>query len=420
MNQTPRRVRIVGGGPAGLMAAIAAARTGASVTVYERQSGFGRKLLASGGGHCNLTNTLDVELFMQRFGRHGRFMADALREFSRDRLLQCMCEWGVAAEAADGFHYFPVSGRAEDVLSALQEQACRAHATLREDSVVSELVISDGNIAGVVVNGKPEAADAVVLATGGAAWQGLGGCSLGYGLAGSVGHAITPPLPALVGLATREAWPHTCAGVTLPSVGLWVDLPRIRKHMVTGILLFTHRGLSGPAILDVSGQVAELLQHHITVPIRLNLAPEISPGEWGRRLSGWRRTRGSKTVRNLLDETQPQSLATALCEACGIDADLRAACMTAAQERLLVEHLTAAPVSIVGADGGMARAMVTRGGIALREIDPARLESRIVAGLHAAGEVLDLDGPCGGYNLQWAFSSGWLAGLAAAQPSVSR
>ncbi len=408
----PKRVTVIGGGPAGMMAAIAAAQAGACVTLCERQAQLGRKLAATGGGRCNLTNTLDVETFMSRFGTEGRFMTGALRRFGRDDLLRQMTEWGVPCAAADGFHYFPVSQRAMDVLQALERQLKKLNVQVRLSTVVSALDLVAGRVCGVVAAGARLPADAVILAAGGAAWPSLGGCGLGYDLAIQAGHEVVEPSPALVGLVTRETWPRLCAGVTLPDVMARIDLPECRKEVWRGVLLFTHAGLSGPLMLDISGPVTRLLRRQEQVPLRLSLFPDLSRETWNTRLAEWRTGRGKKSVRNLLDESLPQSLATAVCEACGIDSAVRASGMTAEARDRLLEWMTALPVTITGS-GGMAQAMVTHGGVSLRDIHPATLESRRVSGLYVAGEVMDLDGPCGGYNLQWAFSSGWQAGALA-------
>jgi predicted Rossmann fold flavoprotein len=406
-------VIIIGGGPAGMMAAISAASAGAQVTLYERQPRLGRKLAATGGGRCNITNSLDPETLQQRFGPRGRFLSRALLTFSRDDLLAHMKQWGVPCATDDGFHYFPVSMRAADVVNALETQMQRRGVRTRIPACVTSLEIADGRVCGLRVDDRPLPADAVILAAGGAAWPALGGCRLGYDLAAQAGHAITEPAAALVGLKTRETWPRGCAGVTLPAAEAFIDLPGERKNITRGILLFTHDGVSGPLVLDISGHVTPLLRNRPDVPLRLNLSPDISREEWRKRIEEWRTLRGKKSVRNLLDECLPHSLAMALAELCEMGPDQRAAQMTATARDRLLENLTAAPLTVTGSEG-LERAMVTRGGVDLKQVNPTTLESRLVRGLYFAGEVLDLDGPCGGYNLQWAFSSGWLAGLAAA------
>jgi hypothetical protein len=395
------------------MAAIAAAEAGARVTIFERQAGPGRKLAATGGGRCNLTNTLEPAVFMERFGPHGRFMAQALRHFGRNDLLRTLKGWDVSCEAADGFHYFPKSQRATDVLRALEARLQALGVTGRFGEAVTSLLIQDRRIQGVGTDRGREAVEAVVLAAGGAAWPALGGCTLGYDLARQAGHAIAEPLPALVGLKTREAWPAACAGVVIRRAAAWLELPRRRGRTWQGDLLFTHAGLSGPLILDLSGDTAVVLREHSEVTLRLELLQEQPAPDWPARVAAWRQAHGRQTVRNLVNGFLPRSLAGALCEACGIGADVRAAQIPAAVQKKLAEWLRAAPVTITGTQG-LEQAMVTRGGVLLRGVNPATLESRHTRGLFFAGEVLDLDGPCGGYNLTWAFSSGRLAGEAAA------
>jgi predicted Rossmann fold flavoprotein len=351
---------------------------------------------------------------MRRFGSSGRFMSHALRLLGRDDLLQLMRQWGVPCSSDDGFHYFPVSQRAGDVLAALENQMALRNVQIRVSCPALDLLLDGNHVKGLLLeNGEIHACDRIILAAGGAAWPSLGGGSLGYDLAVRAGHDLVEPAPALVGLSTRETWPAACAGVSLPAVRGWIDLPGHRKNALEGILLFTHAGVSGPLILDLSSQVTPLLKTQPEISIRLALKPDEPRSKWEHQLHAWREDRGKKTVRNLLDEQLPHSLALAACAACGIDPDVKAAQLTAPARDRLAGWLTAIPLTVTGSEG-MARAMVTRGGVNLRGVNPATLESRLVRGLFFAGEVVDLDGPCGGYNLQWAFSSGRLAGLSAA------
>lgn len=403
---------IVGAGPAGLMAAIAAAEQGRQVLVLDRMPRPGVKLMASGGGRCNLTNTLPDGEFMRRFGRAGRFMDPALHALDRDGLLQFMGSIGVPTHCADGFHYFPVTESASDVQRALVERCRKAGVRFTLDCRVTELLVADGAAAGVATERGQFATPAVVLAAGGRSYPGLGSDGSGYALAQAAGHSIRRQFPALVPLLTRETWFFECAGATFEPARVWIDLPKCRGHVLEGAVLFTHQGVSGPAILDISGDVAERLNEGPEVPLRLNYLPGRTAADWERELGGWRRGNGSALVRNLLDRHLPQGFARALAAACGA-AETRAANLTATQSAQLVEWLSAMPLHITGTEG-FARAMVTRGGIPLKEVLPETLESRLVPRLFMAGEILDLDGPCGGYNLQWAFSSGWLAGQSAA------
>ena len=469
MQQTDMDIVVIGAGPAGMLAAIGAAERGRRVLLLDRMPKPGLKLLATGGGRCNLTNVLPPNEFMARFGRFGRFMEPALRELDNGGLLKFFATLGVPAHCADGFHYFPVAESAAAVQETLflycgklgvkSRFNCRVGRVLPEgrpgfpapgpvargerqtvgtNEPVSEQhqarccakrVSASQSDVGCADTARPGAgnpglvlqvetdqgtftANRVILAAGGRSYAGLGSDGSGFGLAAHLGHTVKPAHPALVPLIVRETWVPSCAGTTFADAEVWIDLPKKRGVRMCGPVLFTHRGVSGPAVLDLSGDVAELLEKMPEVPLRVRWQRAESAEEWTRRLAAWRREHGGKLLRNLLDEKLPASFATALATACGA-AETKAANLTATQAALLVEHLTELPLHVTATEG-FGKAMVTRGGVALKEIHPETLESRLVPGLYFAGEVVDLDGPCGGYNLQWAFSSGLLAGRSAA------
>jgi len=404
---------VAGAGPAGLTAAIAAARRGAAVTVCEQLDGPGRKLLATGGGRCNLTNIASSLEFMQRLGRQGRFTQPALARMDARALCRFMAELGVPTVAADGFHVFPRSNRAADVLDALLHECTRLGVRVRTGVRLTRLAVDGGMIRGVFSSRESLEARSVIVAAGGKSYPSLGGTGGGYGLALQAGHTLVEPVPALAPLETAETWPSACAGASLPRARLWIDVPRRRKEAAEGELLFTHTGLSGPAALDLSGAVSRLLLSRETVPLGLDLAPGTPRAEWLERLARWKQGAGQKKAFNFLDDYFPRSLARALCaELGGID-DLTPDRLKPALRERLVRLVTRAPLTVQGT-AGFKKAMVTCGGVSLKEVDPRSLESRLVKGLYFAGEILDLDGPCGGFNLQWAFSSGWLAGMSGA------
>lgn len=409
------RVAIVGAGPAGLMAAIAAAAGGAETLVLERMERPGLKLLASGGGRCNLTNLAPPAEFMARFGRQGRFLQPALAELDAAGLRQFFADRGVPTQAADGFHVFPVAEDARAVLDALLREAARQGVTLRTRCEVRSLEPRPGGGFRLrLAGGTAVAATAVILAAGGCSYPGLGANGSGFELARGLGHTLVPPVPALVPLVTAEEWPRTLTGITFPDVALRIALSRCRQMEWRGALLFTHRGISGPAVLDASGEVAALLAAgEATVPLHISFRPGRTPAAWREELARWRRGQGAKLLRTLLAGELPAAVAEVFAQMAGA-AEERVARLTRDQEGRLAEALAATPVTVTATEG-FARAMATRGGASLKEVDPRTLESRRVPGLFLAGEVLDVDGPCGGYNLQWAFSSGQLAGRQAAQ-----
>jgi hypothetical protein len=410
-------VLIVGAGPAGMMAAISAARAGARVTLFERMDRPGVKLLATGGGRCNLTNTLAPEAFLERFGRHGKFLRPALAALDQRALLDFFNQLGVRFHAEDGLHYFPASESAASVRDALLAELRRLGVPIVCRAESLSLWISKGQLRGLRTRSGDVPGDCAVLAAGGKAWPSLGSDGSGYALATEAGHEIITPVPALVPLVTREKWPTRCAGIVSPGARLRIDLPKHSRQGVQGDLLFTHRGISGPAALDISGEVSGLLMKRDKVPLRVHLTDEPSVEVWLSRLRKWRENRPKKFLRSLVAEVLPAALSEALCEEAGVEPDLRAAHVTRPQCLGLAGLLAAAPLTITATEG-FDKAMVTRGGVNLRQVDPHRLESRLLAGLYFAGEILDLDGPCGGFNLQWAFSSGFLAGLSTAEQTA--
>lgn len=405
-------IAVIGAGPAGLMAAIAAAEAGARVAVCEQMARPGVKLLATGGGRCNLTNTASAAEVMARFGRQGRFMAPALALMDGPRLRAFFAALGVPTAAPDGFHVFPESNSARSVLEALLGRAEELGVRLITGAQVTGL-----SSEGIETSRGAVRCARIVIATGGKGYPALGATGAGYALAEEVGHRIVPPVPGLVPVVTEERWVERIAGVTLPLAEVFIELPKWRGARSAGPLLFTHRGLSGPAVLDLSADVAELIAERGLVPLRVNLTPGTPAEAWAARFDAWHREHGRRLVRTLLAEHLPASLAAEVCRLAGCHAQMRAAELPAAKRRTLAAAITLLPFT-TSATEGFDQAMVTRGGVALSEVNPRTLESRLRPGLHFAGEVLDLDGPCGGYNLQWAFASGALAGRSAAAGGV--
>jgi len=402
-------VLVVGAGPAGLMAAIAAAERGRRAVVLEQLQRPGAKLLASGGGRCNLTNTLPAAEFMARFGRRGRFMEPALAALDSAALCRFFLRLGVPTHAPDGMHVYPVSESALTVQRALWRRARDRGAEVRLGVRVAGLWMEGGRLRGLETSAGRLPAPRVIVAAGGRGYPALGGGTAGYELARQAGHTIVDPAPALVPLVVRETWVRSCAGAAVAGASVRILAAGEPRDGVTGDVLFTHTGLSGPVILDLSGEVAALLCTRDSAPLRLDLAPGTTPEGWRRRIEAWRAGDPRKTVVGLLDRHLPKSLAAALAALAGIGPTLRPTQVTLRARNHLMKLLTALPLTVTATEG-WDRAMVTRGGVSLKEVDPRTLASKRLAALAFAGEVLDLDGPSGGFNLQWAFSSGYLAG----------
>jgi len=415
MNKPVEQILIVGGGSAGISAGIAAASGGApGVVILERLPRPCAKLLASGGGRANITNMLPVADFVACLGRQGRFAMPALEAFGSAALRQWLDELGVPTICTDGLHVFPASQRAGDVLAALVRRAGSLGVELRTGVRAVRLRLGEaGRVEGIETEGGAfMPASAVVLACGGRGYPSLGGSADGCELARQAGHEIVAPTPALVPLETAEAWPGQCAGLAVSGAKVSIDVPRCRRSE-TGDVIFTHHGLSGPAVLDLSADVAELLAKCPTVPLVVQWLSDAPAGAWRERLDKAQATAGRKLVANVVANWLPHRLADALCEQAGCGRT-RAAELKADRRDALAALLGGTRLT-VAATGGFERAMVTRGGVALKGVDPRTMASRRSGGLFLAGELLDLDGPCGGFNLQWAFSSGRLAGLNAAK-----
>lgn len=395
---------IIGAGPAGLLAALTAARQRppGGILVLDRLPGPGAKLAVTGGGRGNLSHTATEDEFAAAFGRHGRFTLPAFRSLPPDALRRLFGDMGVPTLVDDAGRIYPRSQSAPVVRDALF-QACR------RAGVRFEFIHAVQNLTAPASPDTPWQVDAltaraVVLAAGGQSAARLGSDGSGFGLARALGYAVTPPVPALASVQTEEIWPGTLSGVSLPDAV--IGIAGSREPPVRGELLFTHRGLSGPAVLNLSGRVARRRHDGESVGLRLRFLFE--PPDFSRL----RNTAGSVRILSRLADALPRSLAAALIEQSGIPPDLTFSRLTTAQERALSRHLTDCPLA-VAATGGFDESMVTSGGVALKQVRPDTLEGRQAPRLFFAGEILDLDGPTGGWNLQWAFASGHLAGQSA-------
>lgn len=405
------RVAVIGAGPAGLAAAVSAAAQGAEVVVFEPLPEPGRRLLATGGGHCNFTNILAADDLARRFGSCARFVLPSFRSTDSDKLREFFTELGVPSHSPDGFHVFPVSNSAIRVRDALVAACERRGVKFRFVARATGLGVADGRMAWVEAGGLREKVNTVVLAAGGASRPELGGGNSGIELAATAGHAIVDCSPALVPLVTREQWPGTLAGVTIPQAVVRCDAAGTQSAG-KGALLFTHRGISGPAVLDVSGAVVSALRSFQVVPIHVDLAPHMTPEQWRLELDGHKKEHGTRVILSVLRLHLPAALARAVLDVAGVPADVTMSRMSADQRSQVIRCMVSLPLTVTGTDG-MRAAMVSRGGVSLTEIDRKTLESKLVGGLFFAGEVMDVDGPCGGFNLHWAFASGLLAGAGA-------
>ncbi len=401
---------VIGAGAAGMMAAITAARRGSKVLLMEKLPKIGAKLKATGGGRCNLTNTLSNDAFMECFGREGRFMRDALSACSHEVLQAFFSDLGVPTHAPDGYRIFPVSHSALCVVQALEQEMRRLHITVRCAEAVVALEQENGVICGVQTQHERYRADAVVVATGGLGYPQLGAEGDGYTLAQKLGHTIKQVYPAMMPLHTKERWVAQCRADTVAKAELTVNLKGSKKLRAAGDLIFTKNGIRGPVVLDFSRDITPLLQCYGEVPLHVNLVQGKSETELHEYFKKRRQEYGHYSTLELLQTVLPESISRELCSMSAVDPLLGWNRQEGRRRDMLVRLMAKMPLTVVGHDG-FAKAMITRGGIALKEIDPRTMQSKIVRGLYFCGEVMDLDGPCGGYNLQWSFASGFVAGL---------
>lgn len=376
----------------------------------------------SGGGRCNVTNAGDTDQLVEAFPGNGKFLYAALTRFSNDDLRTLLAGEGVATRVEDRGRVFPAEGGAKAVVGALERAARRVGTIIHTGTPVTAVALVErrdrsGPFLVTACGERRWVATCLILTPGGASYPQSGTTGDGYRWARALGHAVTPLGPALVALETRETWPKRLRGVALRGVGVAVHAGGRVLAESQGDVLFTHFGLSGPAILDVSRRAAQAhgAQSESEVAISLRTAPEAPPRAWRDRLEERIRENPRRLVKNLFEGWWPASLAEVVCAAeVGVDPITQVAHLPGAvRERLAA--LLAELVVHLERPRPLAEAMVTAGGVSLAEVDPRTMESRLVPGLYFAGEMLDLDAVTGGYNLQAAFSTGWLAGDAAAR-----
>jgi len=409
-------VVVVGGGPAGIMAAIKASENGRQVLLCESQDQFGRKLLASGGGRCNITNSLPLHQFTASFGPEASsFVKSCLKKFSRDDLLNFFSTFNISFVSKDGIHLFPVTNRSSDISDSLLKTCKNNGVDLHKGAFVEEIIIDGNRFSGVKIRGKIVNAKRCILACGGKSYPALGGSESGYNLAKGCGHTIVEPVPALVALVTEERWPGECAGLTLQWAGLTLPQEKDVKLKIRyqGGFLFTHNGISGPSVLDISASVSRLLIDKKSVILRCVFQNESNETEWFKRFEIWQQKEGSIKITSLISRYLPARLVSGILKHCNLDQSIRAADFNRASKIRIVQALVSGVDLKIISTEGWDRAMVTSGGVSLDNINKETLESKIIQGLFFAGEIINCQGPCGGFNLTWCFSSGAVAGIEA-------
>lgn len=409
-------VLVIGGGAAGLLAGIAAAQSGAQTVILEKMRRPGKKILITGKGRCNITNNCDLQEIIKNIPGNGRFLNSALRRFTNQDIVQLLEDNGLPTKVERGGRVFPVSDKAADVVDTLVKIYKNYGGRLLTDCKVKSITAEFGKITGAVTaDGQKFAADAVILAAGGSSYPGTGSDGSGVKLAKALGHTIVPLAPSLVPIESDSPYIAGLQGLSLRNIEgtVYADGKKIGSEF--GEMLFTHFGVSGPIILSLSKCVAEAFAKGAQeVELAIDLKPALDKDNLDARLQRDFTQYSRKQMPNGMKDLLPQRLIAPVLDQAFIDEEKFVNQLSRAERRRLVDVLKAFTVPITGTRP-IAEAIVTAGGVSLKEIDPKTMESKLIKGLFFAGEVMDIDGYTGGYNLQAAFSTGYAAGTFAAQ-----
>ena len=406
-----KNVVITGGGPAGMMAAITAARRGFKVTLVEKNEKLGKKLFITGKGRCNITNAGDSEDLFKSIVTNRKFMFSSFNGFSNYDTLGFFDELGLHIKIERGNRVFPESDHSSDVIGALNRELKILSVDVRLNTEVKDIIVNGGKATGVVVkcSGKESTiqADNVIVATGGNSYQSTGSTGDGYRFARKLGHSVTPIVPALVPFNVAEDWESDLQGLSLKNVSIVVLDGKQEIYSDFGEMLFTHFGVSGPLILSASSFAARRIKEH---PLKLviDLKPALSHEQLDERILRDFDEEKNKAFKNSLDKLLPKKMIPVIVRLSDIDGNKKVNEITKQERQKLVSLIKGLELTITGLRG-FNEAIITQGGINVREINPTTMESKLVKNLYFAGEVLDVDALTGGFNLQIAWSTGYAA-----------
>ncbi len=377
---------VIGGGPAGIMAAGRAAEKGAKVLLIEKTYRLGSKLLLTGGGHCNITNSANIDDMVAAFGKNGKFLYRALTIFSNNDLIDFFESRGVKMQTESDGRVLPENNSAEAILAVLRKYLKDNNVSILHNKTIKSL----NNLH----------AKKIIIATGGKSYPATGSTGDGYKIAKKSGHTIAPISPGLSALISNNSFIKELQGLTLKDIGISVIIDGKKKHEEKGDILFTHFGVSGPIVLNLSGKIIDALSNKSKVELSINIMEDFA-------------FLGSKTVAQYFKKTLPLSLSSLFEKLCSKFSNKRCCEVSKEERKKITAYLTDFRINIIRARP-IEEATITRGGVSLKEINPQTMESKLVKGLYFCGEVINLAGITGGYNLQEAFSTGYLAGESAA------
>ena len=399
---------IIGAGPAGIMAAISAAGNNDEVVLLEKNEKIGKKLFITGKGRCNVTNACAREVFFENIVSNPKFLYSAFSQFNNVDLMKLIEDNGTPLKTERGNRVFPVSDHSSDIIKALNNALRNHEVNVRLNSSVKKVLISDKTAVGVMTDdGEQISADKVIIATGGISYKSTGSTGDGLRWAGDEGHRISTLKPALVPLETYEKWPFELTGLSLKNVTLSLLIKDKLKYKEMGEMLFTHFGISGPLALTSSSIIAGSDEKDIKVLI--DLKPALSDDEFDARLIRELKEGNKKDLKNILGNIYPIKLGLKICELSGVDIYKKCNEITKEERKKILDYTKRLPLTIKGTRD-FDEAIITHGGVSVKDINPKTMESKLVKNLFFAGEVIDVDAFTGGFNLQIAFSTGYLAG----------
>lgn len=407
-----KQIVVIGGGAAGLMAAVIVGREGARVILLEKMNMVGKKMGITGKGRCNITNSADISDFIKNTPGNGKFLYGAYERFSNVDLLALLHEWGLKTKVERGGRVFPESDSALEVRNLFMKMLKKYNVTVHLNEAVTKIVTKDNVVTGVITTKESYACEAVIIATGGASYPLTGSTGDGYRLAEGVGHSITDIRPSLVPIVTEESWVKDIMGLSLRNVEVSIVSKGKVQAKMFGEMMFTHFGVTGPTILSLSHTVGKLLRKKKTAPIAvsINLKPALTAEVLDKRLQKDFDLYSKKQLANGMKDLLPSNLIPIIISLAKLDPAKPINQITKEERQQLCHVLQHMTLTVKGLRP-VEEAIVTAGGISLKEFNPKTMESKLVKGLYGAGEVLDIDAFTGGYNLQAAFSTGYVAAM---------
>lgn len=408
------RILIIGGGAAGMMAAVFAAKNGNDVELFEKNEKLGKKLFITGKGRCNITNAAELEEFFSAVTSNPKFLYSAFYSFTNEQVISFFEELGVKTKVERGGRVFPVSDHSSDVIQALKNEMERLGVKINLNAEVKELV-TEIHSAGQIVkgirlaSGKEMTGDAVIAATGGISYPSTGSTGDGYRFARKCGHKVTELSPSLVPIEVKEWYAGELMGLSLRNIEIRITDGKKKLYQEFGEMLFTHYGVTGPVILSASSIVGKRLKDK-ELTLHIDLKPALTEEQLDKRVLREFEANHNRQFKNAVDSLFPAKLRPVIVDLSGIPEDKKVHEITKEERLRFVRLIKDFTMTLTGLRG-YNEAIITKGGVSVKEIDPGTMASKLVKGLYFAGEVLDLDAVTGGYNLQIAWSTGYLAGM---------